>query len=108
MNVVLIIQLRFQFLPKCLKLLDPIPGIGSERLNRFAAGLKQTNLYPLLGGCAMNYASVAFVSLQKLDRSGEIQTPSYKQSRKLDMVARSYYAKDLLSCWHSSLRDWDK
>lgn len=45
-----------------MKLLDSIPGIGSEGLNGFAAGLKQTNLYPWLRGCSMNYASVAFVT----------------------------------------------
>lgn len=71
MNFVLIIQLRFQYLRECLTLLDPIPGIGSERLNGFAAGLKQTNLYPWLGGCSVNYASIAFVSLQRLDRTRE-------------------------------------
>lgn len=56
----------------------------------------------------MNYASVAFVSLQRLDRTGEGEAPRYKRSRKLDMVAESYYAKDFLSRWHSSLGDSGK
>lgn len=76
MNLVLIIQLKFQFLFKCVKLLDSIPGIGSERPNGFAARLKQTNLSLWLGGCSMNYASVAFLQrlLQRLDTTGETGT----------------------------------
>lgn len=94
-NWVSIIQLQFQFLPKCLKLLDPILGIGSERLKGFAAGLKQTNLYPWLGSCSMNDASVAFVSLPRLDTTSE-RHPGYKWPRKLDMVASSYLVGSFL------------
>lgn len=36
----------------------------------------------------MNYASVAFESLLRLDRTGEREAPRYKCSRKLEVVAR--------------------
>lgn len=65
--------------------MDSIPEIGSERLNGFAAGLKQTNLYRWLGGCLMNYASVVFVPFQRLDRTRD---KADTNGTKLDMVTR--------------------
>lgn len=106
MNLVSVIQLGFQFLSECVKLLDPIPWIGSERLNGFAAGLKQTNLYAWFGRllhelCIRSLCVTSEVRLNWRERRPDTNSPE-----NWIWWPGVTMQKIFLSFWHSSLRDW--